>query len=87
MSPFRVWQSLRGYWWDLLDLIFLMYLFWSGLQRPSAAVARGVSGAGSGFRVGWRTVGGERLFLFFRSYLMVLPLAEGGGGGAGRWGG
>ena len=60
-----------------------MYLFWSGLQRPSAAVARGVSGAGSGFRVGWRTVGGERLFLFFRSYLMVLPLAEGGGLGAG----
>ena len=58
-----------------------MYLFWSGLQRPSAAVARGVSGAGSGFRVGWRTVGGERLFLFFRSYLMVLPLAEGGGRG------
>ena len=36
-----------------------------------AAVARGIFGAGSGFRVGWRIAGGGGWF----------PLALGGGGG------
>ena len=35
------------------------------------AMARGVFGAGSGFRVVWRTAGGIS-FLFFRIFLLVL---------------
>ena len=33
-----------------------------------AAVARGVSGAGSGFGVGWRTAGGEGLVSVFQGF-------------------
>ena len=52
------------------------YLDWS-------AVARGVSGAGSGFRVEWCTAGGIQ-FLFFGSFLLVLAeLSFLGGGGLG----
>ena len=57
---------------------------------PGAAVGRGVSGAGSGFRVAWRAAGsrggGGGLVLFFGIFLLVLAgLLYLWGGGALRY--
>ena len=55
--------------------------------RSGPAVARGVFGAGSGFRVGWRAVAGGGLVSVFRGFSTSVGgafiLAVGGGGGLG----
>ena len=53
--------------------------------RSGPAVARGVFGASSGFRVGWRAVAGGVWYLFFEGFLLVLAglsFWQGGGGWA-----
>ena len=44
-------------------------------------MARGVSGTGSGFRVGWRAAGGGGLLSIFQFLLASLSFWR----GAGRW--
>ena len=43
----------------------------SGFMASRPAIGRGISGTGSGFRVGWRTMAGVEL-LFFETFLLVL---------------
>ena len=70
-------------WWPMAARPWrpgFLHLWGSGVW---AAVAGGVFGAGAGFRVGWRALGGV-WFPFFRGFLLVLAKLS-FWRGAGRW--